>query len=636
MKKKLLSLLLVLCMLLASFSMLVACQTEDEDEDPAGSTVDVAKKTDKLVSLLTADTLKDIVAEVKDAYLAAPELDVQELLKDVNVHADYEGNTVSMKDGYLVVVDAEDGDRNVIGFKDGYAINAENGVAEDCEQIIYNISNEEFLQYVEMVNGMIDEYSAMAAEIIPAITKSDIEYKNGWFCIKESYLKKVAMNVLPMVMGGGEAAPMDAAAEQPDMEAMMEQMIDGILAQVDITIGLALDGEAINGFKLAVAANDLETLVTSISPDAAGFMSGSVSMNIEAKLTADLSAFHYFDVTANMDSVQNDVAVKEDLDVRIEYANNTMTVDADIFMDAADQKFDIEGRVSLAHDADMMPTVLTANAKVILANQQINYASGSYQIGSSSHSIYAYGYADMAIEANVFVDFGALAGSGKVVDVTVKSSTSNEYIEARPVTFGYYDEEKDEYIEEVIVSAEDVEKSLTDEMKAKLNDYSEANFNLTAGLTTANGEGTFTATMKSGENEQTVAVEIAVNTNKALAATDAEKQAIAEFDVTINREIYWDIRDICSESFGFETNHPSSEEYPVDANELVKFGRWDYEYKEFNAFVTVIRFNSAAAAEAYAAEVVTVDGLISVYCEYDTVVVGQTQYVNNIINFLEK
>ena len=533
MKKKILSLLLVLCMLVSSFAMLVACQKEEEKpKTPAGG------KEEKVAALLTADSAKNLIADLRDTVVetAQKEIDYKALIEDINLYAEVEEETFSIKDGYIVVEDpyyAGDEkliDRFVIGIKDAMLVGVENGVATGHESL------ETPPLPTEQIDAMIDEaYAAIdmvvAQGLFLEITKNDIEFKDGWYCIKESYIANAIMNVVEKMMAAempeGEVAP-EMEEQMNAMKAQMQTMIDAALAQADIIIGFAMDGDKLNGLKIAVKAADLDSIVSSISPEAAGMMTGSIEMSIEAKLTADLSTFSYIDISADMDATQNGVEMVEKFDFRVEYANNTFKITADIDMNVAGdpehgvaaQDFDIELEIALSHDAEGVPTLLKVNADALIKGIEVSEGHGQYQVGGIKVTdIYAEGVGDLAVSAEAVIDFTKLAGSGEVVKANFTMATSNVTIKAHA-----------DYVDGVEITEQMLIDSLTEEQKAQLITPDEYNGTMSASLVTEGGEGTFTATADGANSDpQTITVDVAINSTKAVEATQAEKDAVANY-----------------------------------------------------------------------------------------------------------
>lgn len=525
MKKKILSLLLVLCMLVSSFAMLVACQKEEEKpKTPAGG------KEEKVAALLTADSAKNLIADLRDTVVetAQKEIDYKALVEDINVYADLGEETFSIKDGYIVVEDpyyAGDEkliDRFVIGIKDAMLVGVENGVATGHESLeTPPLPTEQIDAMIEEVNAAID--MVVAQGLFLEITKNDIEFKDGWYCIKESYIANAIMNVVEKMMAAempeGEVAP-EMEEQMNAMKTQMQTMIDAALAQADIIIGFAMDGDKLNGLKIAVKAADLDSIVSSISPDDAGMMTGSIEMSIEAKLTADLSTFSYIDISADMDATQNGVRMVEKLGFRAEYANNTFKITADIDMQVEENVFDIAAEIALSHDAEGVPTLLKIKADAVLEGIEVSEASGVYQVGGMPvTNIYAEGVGDLTVSAEAVIDFTKLAGSGEAIKVDFATSTANVVIET-------YADNAEAYgiTEQMILD------SLGEERLAELNKPESLNGKIEASLDTEGGEGTLSATMtdKNGDT-QSVSIEVAVNSGKALVPTQAEKDAIANY-----------------------------------------------------------------------------------------------------------
>ena len=525
MKKKILSLLLVLCMLVSSFAMLVACQKEEEKpKTPAGG------KEEKVAALLTADSAKNLIADLRDTVVetAQKEIDYKALIEDINLYAEVEEETFSIKDGYIVVEDpyyAGDEkliDRFVIGIKDAMLVGVENGVATGHESLETPLPTEELDAMIEEVNAAID--MVVAQGLFLEITKNDIEFKDGWYCIKESYIANAIMNVVEKMMAAempeGEVAP-EMEEQMNDMKAQMQTMIDAALAQADIIIGFAMDGDKLNGLKIAVKADDLDSIVSMISPDDAGMMTGSIEMSIEAKLTADLSTFSYIDISADMDATQNGVEMVEKLGFRAEYANNTFKITADIDMQVEENVFDIAAEISLAHDAEGVPTLLKIKADAVLEGIEVSEAPGVYQVGGMPvTNIYAEGVGDLTVSAEAVIDFTKLAGSGEAVKANLTMSTANVVVGA----YAEYIPDGVEITEEMMLA------SLSEGQMAELRTPESLNGTMSASLVTEGGEGTLSATMtdKNGDT-QSVSVEVAVNSGKALVPTQAEKDAIANY-----------------------------------------------------------------------------------------------------------
>lgn len=522
MKKKILSLLLVLCMLVSSFAMLVACQKEEEKpKTPAGG------KEEKVAALLTADSAKNLIADLRDTVVetAQKEIDYNALLSEFNLYAEVEGEKYSIKDGYIVYEDddkAPNNDRFVMGIKDAMLVCVENGVATDHESLeTPPLPTEQIDAMIEEVNAAID--MVVAQGLFLEITKNDIEFKDGWYCIKESYIANAIMNVVEKMMAAempeGEVAP-EMEEQMNAMKTQMQTMIDAALAQADIIIGFAMDGDKLNGLKIAVKAADLDSIVSSISPEAAGMMTGSIEMSIEAKLTADLSTFSYIDISADMDATQNGVEMVEKFDFRVEYANNTFKITADIDMQVEENVFDIELEIALSHDAEGVPTLLKIKADAVLKGIEVSKASGSYQIaGMRVTDIYAKGTGDLTVSAEAVIDFTKLAGSGEAIKVDFAMSTANVVIETYADNAEAYD-----------ITEQKILDSLGEERLAELNKPERYNGKIEASLDTDGGEGTLFATMtdKNGD-PQSVSVEVAVNSGKALVPTQAEKDAIANY-----------------------------------------------------------------------------------------------------------
>ncbi len=523
MKKKLLSILLVLCMLVASFAVLASCEKDDKDKKPGGDPAIDAKKG-KIVTLLTADSLKGIVADVIEAAgeVAGTEFDPAALLEDVNVYGAFGGNSLAIKDGGLVAVDGTD--RFALTFKDGNLLLLENGVVTQHIPLSFEIPEVDDLgAMTEEINAAID----MAMSFVPAITVADIEYKDGWFCFTEAYLAKAVKDTIAKqfaVPEGYEPTADELAAMQAQLEAM-NGMVDTLFASVDVTIGFAIDGEAINGFKVAVAVADLAALAGAMMPEpmsddmtVADLMSGKIEVSLEAKLSADLSKFAYFDVYADMDATVEGTNAKETFDVRVEYANNTLTTSVDIDFTLPEQDFDITATLALAHDANNVPTVFTADVDVALKGMQVSTADGYY----GEVPVEAYGFGDVTLTADVLIDLTKLAGSGKVIDADVTLATSNVVIKT------YVNEDVIPGITEEMIIA-----SLPEDMKAELLNPETLNGAFGVELTTENGAGKLTATM--GE-DNSIEVDIAVNAEGTVALNQAEKDAVEAYVPAENPE----------------------------------------------------------------------------------------------------
>lgn len=521
-------------MLVASFAVLASCDTEDKDKKPGGDPAVDAKKG-KIVTLLTAESLKGIVADVVEAAgeVAGADIDPAVLLEGVNVYGAFGGKSLAIKDGGLVAFDGTD--RFALTFKDGNLLFLENGVVTQHVPLSFEIPESDDLgAMTEQINAAID----MAMSFVPAITVADIEYKDGWFCFTEAYLAKAVKDTIAKqftVPEGYEPSEEELAEMQAQLEAMTG-MVDTLFASVDVTIGFAIDAEAINGFKVAVDVDDLAALAGAMMPEpmsddmtAADLMSGKIEVSLEAKLSADLSKFAYVDIYADMDVTAEGENMTETFDVRAEYANNTLTTSVDIDFTLPEQDFDITATLALAHDANNVPTVFTADVDVALKGMQVSTANGYYD----EVPVDAYGFGDVAVTADVLIDLTKLAGSGKVIDADLTLATSNVVIKA------YVSDD----LAALGVTEAMIVDSFTEEQKDILLNPETLNGAISVDFITENGEGIINLSV--GE-VGTIGIEVAVNAEDTVALNQAEKDAVEAYVPAENPENEVTLEDLMS------------------------------------------------------------------------------------------
>ena len=514
MKKRLLGILLVLSMLVSSVAILASCGKEDPTPAPSGVTNPEdailtpigPDNTSKVTATLTADTLTGVLDAFKGAYDEAPELDINELIKDVNLYGKYGETAVSVKDGYIST------GNTVIGFKDGHALRVENGSVVEIEQIVDGATDEQVDAYYNMITEEIA--AIIATGHLPEITSADLYRSAEWYFFTDSYISRLVKGAFYLIY--------EMESEQPITvmeKAQFDSMIDTYLDAIKIKIGFAAEGEAINGVLLSVKVKDIAALTDGME-DAP---SGSVALRIEAKLAKDLKALNYVKESIDVDIKD---MVEAEVDYSLVYANDKVTLNFEAEGESMGQGYEADVNATLAIGENGIPGELKVNTDVKVADVRLN--TRSFHGDRDYYEIYAKG--DLTVKANATLDLSKLAGSGKVLDAKVTLATSNVSLVAEGYRF-------DEQGNETPITSSEVLEQFDHAEQEEVKNVDEFNFTASAALTTEDGAGVASVTYApKGAEAMTFELELAVNSDKAVAPSDEIKDLIANYDLSADPE----------------------------------------------------------------------------------------------------
>ena len=527
-----------------------------------------------LASVLTPDTLKDVIKEAINEYKSMPELDLTEMLADVNIHADYQGNTVSMKDGYLVVVDRDYNDRTVIGYKDGYLLRLENGAVEEHEKIYEILSNEELTDVEEQLAAFID--AVVETGYLPTVTAGDVEYDGEWYSLSRSYVERFIKGAFALIVVAEGSGSSDGAPTEEEIIDQANALIDAALKYVDVEIAFAIDGDEVNGVKFVVETKDIESLIKAMlaqagadPSEAEGIPSGRLAIGFEAKLSADLSVIEYSELHVSADISARDQGIEFGCDSVITYRDGGINaslayrqrtpenqVDIDAELQYNDGSLYADGCIeylddSYSFDFTLDSLTVTFDEQLVPVSLNVRGAYNGYgewydsdydreyQVSSDymTHSTWVYlsSVCDRSETFDISVDLGNLDATGEVINATITSSVTN--VRLRDIVGEYWIPIVDEYgnymgeDEKIVIYYSDVAHLWTTEEVEEILSCEDDNFTLAANLSTYGGEGTLYVSHTNNVGEvSTITVEVEVNSDKTVTVTDEELAAIEAYE----------------------------------------------------------------------------------------------------------
>ena len=321
MKKILLSLFLVLCLMLSVFA--VACDNNDKDDEKNNnnkkeqatdnveaniaklvSTINKGINIDELMNEVNSNT--EVQAEVDKALNQLKTFAYQASVVATNVDGENAEVYVGMKDGSIYANAAGDvayafieDDFKIVTVSQDYEGNWEGEVMDEYAEMIEMLKNpaslgevtesEEFTMVKDFINGLE----------LPKIEKSNIKYDNGKYVFDNAYLESVVYAALEAAWDFSvEQDP--SLAETPEQfdeaKAMVEEYIGKVeyslycymkneqLTGIGASVKMSSDLAAEMGMKTAEFAFDLSTEVVGftanfVEADGTVVMKGNMKMN---------------------------------------------------------------------------------------------------------------------------------------------------------------------------------------------------------------------------------------------------------------------------------------------------------------------------------------------------------------------
>ncbi len=394
MKKKLLALLLVLCLAMTSFAVLTACGDDDKSstedntgaETPDDGTIGGGNisEAEVVVDDLASISIPGLIDAIKEGYTelpSSPEVNITDMLSEINAYVDLPtiDSSISVKDGYVTIKNSEDGNMYVGINKDFCMVMvSEDGEVYEAEELIpsealSDISNvgDDFQDLIDMVEYYVDLIFELG--YLPAISADDLVYQNGWYCISDAYASELAKGVLYTAYSFYEAE----LSENDMLE--IDQMVDEMLTAIDVTIGFAVDEGNICGILVAVSVADTEV---------AFGVAGSASASIEAKLdyVNGVAIFDCFKVDADINIPDAEIDIDADLSIVASYGEGgAVALDTVVNADVKVDGISVAGGITIALNCASDGSISTE------INADVN--TRDYWESSYDGNVYDYTYA---------------------------------------------------------------------------------------------------------------------------------------------------------------------------------------------------------------------------------------------------
>ncbi len=492
-------------------------------------------KTENLVNKLTGTSISELLAEIKERYENAPVLDINALLEGVNLYAEVpaEKTFVSVNGGYVTVTD-ENGDM-YIGLSKGHMVYVSGGQIVNSEQVLPDGLGElsgDLDQTIAMIEEMVN--SILALNYLPEIEAEDFVSEDGWFFLTDSYIEELAKGIVYVVYTMTEETELTA-----EMKAQLDARVEQMLAEVDLKIGLAMDGDNINGVILSLSIKDSEAFE----------ITGSVDIAVEAKLSADLTKFDYFEVALDINDTENGLREVITLSSNAKYNNDgSCVIESTITADIQESEYitNFNAQAKAAFNADGLPTSVEFTADVFTNGNDL----GGTSISTENGYAYIRGKSDSRITISLNADLASIESGNANAAFSMNMVSSNARLVVDHISG--------------ITEAEAL-AMISEEERARILDLYDSNGGVTVEIKAADNKGVINITYTDGDGKlKRMSINAELNSDKAQLPPEAVIELIKGFEPPVGCQHEWASATCLSPSYCVkcaQTNGPALGHY---------------------------------------------------------------------------